>query len=767
MSTNYRNYINYLLRTVFHILKKSKEVSVMLRFSAPEFIFHTPEEKKAADIFYNELKDRHGIVDSGEKDIKFIFSQSDSFFSPDEFEITENSKEMTFSAMGIRGFIFAVGLFLRKAVSDNGKITLVSDITGKYSPDKKIRGHQVGYRDTSNTYEAWTPAEYKRYYLDMMFFGTNTCEHIPYENGYSNKNALMRFDEQVLLTVSAKDMKELGLDVSVWYPNCEKDMETACKNREKLFSEAEKLDFIFPPGGDPGDIEPEELFERCKAFREILKKYHPDGEMWPSAQQPHHLPDWGTKFLALMKEKPDFIDGVITGPNAAFPLDILRRYLPAEYPIRLYPDITHNLRCEYPVHFDRDDWHYAIQAVNGRESINPRPTEYKKIHENTRGYVIGSVSYSEGVNDDINKAVWSALDFDPDTSLREILEDYARLFFPGCDWVKAADGIFGLEKNWEGAPEENPCIENTLSLFEELQKENPTFSENWRFLQCLFRARCDAFIRRKVIFENSLIAKAKKAAKTDINKAKEILLTPLPESITGLYEKIEENGKKLFDLIGMQLDVKRYHAKNPERGAVLDTIKLPLTDIPWLLDRYSYAESLPEKEKEEFINRCFNRNAVEKDEYYYSVALHGLCPGNVTQKKGFYMNIQGDRPDKNNGTLPTALFKLYDHFSFRLKTGGLKYDTDYRLLITYRDLNNEDSIRHTVRVNGKIVYSGQQFGGERNHSYERDFLPAGFIAVEYKIPAEFIINGCIDLDISEKVNGFEIAELRITKESYR
>ena len=45
-------------------------------------------------------------------------------------------------------------------------------------------------------------------------------------------------------------------------------------------------------------------------------------------------------------------------------------------------------------------------------------------------------------------------------------------------------------------------------------------------------------------------------------------------------------------------------------------------------------------------------------------------------------------------------------------------------------------------------------------------LPKGFIAVQYKIPKEFIVNGCIDLQISEKVNGFEIAEIRFTKNPY-
>ena len=738
----------------------------MHSFTELNLVFNTDAGKKAAEIFEEEVAARLNVSAEIPEVLNIVFKEN-SCFSPDEYEIKINNNEIIFISSSVRGFIFAIGLFLRKTVTDFSSMSLICDISGRYSPEKRIRGHQVGYRQTSNTYDAWDLKEYRRCYLDMMYFGANTCEHIPYEGGHSAKNAIMRRDEQELLCLTSKDAQELGMMVSVWYPNCAKDIETAIVNREKLFSEAEGLDFIFPPGGDPGDIQPEELMERCRKFREILRIRHPDGEMWPSAQQPHHLPDWGTKFLSLMNRHPDFIDGVITGPNAAFPLDILRRYLPKEYPIRLYPDITHNLRCEYPVHSDRDDWHYALQTVNGRESINPRPTEYKRIHSETKGYVIGSVSYSEGVNDDINKAVWSSLDFDSSTPVREILEDYSRLFFPGADAEKIADGIFGLEKNWEGAPEENPSIENTLSCWEEAGKEVPSLLDNWRYIQCLFRARCDAFVRRKVMFENSLIKTAKKVAASDIYKAKEILMTALPDAVTSLYEKIEENGKQLFDMIGMQLDVERYFAKNPERGAVLDTIKLPLTDKEWLLHCYSKAESMSDEKKEEYINRCFNRNKVENDEYYYSVALDGLCPGGVRQKKFFYMNIQGDRPDKNNGTLPTSLFKLYDHFNFRLKTAGLKYDTDYVLMITHRNLNNEDSVKHQVKINGKTIYSGQQFGGKRNTDYEKDMLPEGFIAVEYNVPKEVIVNGCIDLEISEKVNGFEIAELRFTKNPYK
>ena len=122
----------------------------------------------------------------------------------------------------------------------------------------------------------------------------------------------------------------------------------------------------------------------------------------------------------------------------------MRRFVDVKYPIRYYPDICHNLRCEIPVHFDRDDWHYAYASTLSREAINPRPSEYRLIHRLTKQYVCGSVSYSEGVNDDVNKFVFGALDFDPDADLREVLRDYARAFFYGEDCEKIVDVIFGM-----------------------------------------------------------------------------------------------------------------------------------------------------------------------------------------------------------------------------------------------------------------------------------------------------------------------------------
>ena len=190
-------------------------------------------------------------------------------------------------------------------------------------------------------------------------------------------------------------------------------------------------------------------------------------------------------------------------------MDELRRRVPAKYPIRFYPDITHNVRCEYPVHFDRDDWHYALAAGLSRECTNPRPCEYREIHRLTRRYVVGSVSYSEGITDDVNKCVWSDMDFFPDVDVRDSLEDYSRLYFPSLPASEVADRILGLELNWQTDPAENPGIDDNLRGWESLAERYPDAVKLWRFNQCLFRAKCDAYLRHKRIIELQAIKEAR------------------------------------------------------------------------------------------------------------------------------------------------------------------------------------------------------------------------------------------------------------------
>lgn len=742
-----------------------------LRFGELNIAAVTSTEKFAADLFAREIGLRTGFTPVIGTDPVFpcvIFRTEEKIVSKDRFKVTEENGNTVFTARGIRGLMFAAGLFLRKTEYKDETVSFVCDITGEYVPDKPIRGHQLGYRDTPNTYDKWHPEDYFRYYLDMMYFGVNTVEHMAYENGSSCRNAIMDYDEEELLGITVKDAEKLDLDVSLWSPNCEDTKAEAVVNRERVFGLCERFDALFPPGGDPGELSPKELFDRCKAFDEVLKKYHPEAGVWPSVQQPHGYDGWGDEFIEELKKSGSSIAGVIHGPNHAFELDTLRRKVPACYPIRFYPDITHNVRCEYPVHFLSDDWHYALCNINGRESVNPRPAEYALLHKLTEKYVIGSVSYSEGVNDDVNKMLWSALDFDPTQDVRTIIEDYARLFFYGCDISALTDAILGLEKNWEGAPDLNPQIDYTLFLLQKAAADFPVLNDNYRYNMLLIRAECDAIARRKMLTENAALKKAEKLIlQGKPAEAKDILLNADAPGVKELRADIDRLAAVLFNQIGMQLGTKDYFAAGWERGAILDIVDLPVTDRQWLLGRIKNAESMSENEAKEYLIRSVERNRVESDEYYFSLANDGLDALGVKQTPGFYMDFQGDRPNKNTGELPVCMFKLFDHFVFRAKTAGFAPDTDYVLMVTYKDSPEEKAEHHKITVNGHVIYEGKQFGGETNEEYVREMLPKGYTARMYPLSSDVFENGCIDLEISEPISGCEICEFRITKKPYK
>jgi len=717
--------------------------------------------KTAAKLFQAEIIRRFPFIKIGEGGVKITFCETET--GTDDYRIEDKDDELIFSSSGLRGFIFCIGRFFRKTQPEGNRIVSVINLSCDFSPVKKVRGHQLGYRGLNNTYDMWSIEDYSRYYLDMMYFGANTVEHIPYEKGVSGKKPFMKYDELELLRLASAEAAKYGLDVSLWWPNSEKDLASALENRRKVLSEIPDIDYVFPPGADPGDLPVPELFEWLKAINAEMKKTHPHAKLTPSAQMPHNAPDWGEQFISEMEKNPDYIDQVVQGPNRAFTTDELRRRLPKRYPIRFYPDITHNVRSETPVHFDADDWHYGWTTPLSRECINPRPEEYKRFHYLQAPYTIGSVTYSEGVNDDVNKMVWCALEYDPTLQVTEILEDYARAFMPGADAEKIRDAILGLENNWLTSPQNASGTDYTLGLWIAELDRNPSMLDNWRFVSGLFRATCDAYIRSKVLSEEKVVAKALCELRLgNIGKALSILESHSNPVEDSLLVKIEEYAEILYKLIGIQLSVEKYNADGVERGATLDTITLPVTDLEYLKNICRKAIGM--EDASAFIDEVVNHTSVKNGEWYFSFALHGLSYLGERQTPDYYMDYQGDRPEVNDGTLPMCCTKLFDHFMLRARLGGLAVDKDYLLIITYRNSPNADTKQHRVAVNNHIIYEGPQFGGRKNETVSA-VLPDRFIAVEYDVPAGYIENGCIYLEISEPTSGFETAEIRFKEKT--
>ena len=167
------------------------------------------------------------------------------------------------------------------------------------------------------------------------------------------------------------------------------------------------------PGGDPGHTQPKVLMALLEKQTQNLHRYHPKAQMWVSPQGFNQA--WLEEFLDILKrEQPAWLSGVVFGPQVRISLPRLRELVPAKYPIRHYPDITHSRQCQYPV----PDWDVAYALTEARECINPRPEAEAIIFRKTQPYTIGFLTYSEGCNDDVNKVVWSGLGWDPEAPRR-------------------------------------------------------------------------------------------------------------------------------------------------------------------------------------------------------------------------------------------------------------------------------------------------------------------------------------------------------------
>lgn len=351
---------------------------------------------------------------------------------------------------------------------------------------------------------------------------------------------------------------------------------------------------------------------------QLLRKYHPKAQMWVSPQS--FSREWLDEFIEILRKGPAWLDGVVYGPQVRVDLAELRKLVPARYPIRNYPDITHSRHCQFPV----PGWDLAYAITEGREVINPRPTQMTRIFELQQPHTMGFLTYSEGVNDDVNKAVWSALGWNPETRPEATLREFARYFFGPRHAGDLAQALLGLERNWSGPLLANQGVESLLQRVRAIeQTAPPALLANWRFQQILYRAYYDAHVRRRLIAERAAEQQAyealERAAETGAGAALDAAARALaaPPASQDLRARLGELAEAMFQSIRAQLSVSRYRAIATERGANLDTSGMPLNNRIWLTARFTVIRQLatePERLRE--IRALVNRASPGPGGYY-------------------------------------------------------------------------------------------------------------------------------------------------------
>lgn len=502
-----------------------------------------------------------------------------------------------------RGVLFGVGRLLRELRPQRGSIVLADDLDLATAPKYALRGHQLGYRPKCNSYDAWDLPVWEQYFRDLAVFGCNAIELIPPRSDDDAQSPHFPRPPMEMMIGMSGLAEAYGLDVWIWYPAMDRDyadartVKFALREWGEVFGKLPRIDAVFVPGGDPGHTPPKVLMALLEKQTQNLHRWHPRAQMWVSPQSFNRV--WLDEFLGLLdRERPVWLSGVVFGPQVRVGLAELRARVPAQYPIRHYPDITHSRQCQFPV----PDWDVAYAVTEARECINPRPEGEAVICRKMQPGTIGFLTYSEGCNDDVNKMIWSALGWDPGVPVLEVLRQYSRYFIGERYTEGFAQGLLALERNWQGPLAANASVEATLARFQSMEKAaSPADLKNWRFQQGLFRAYYDAYIRRRLLHETELEAQAldklgaapATGALAAMDAARKILDRSTERVAEGWRERILELGEALFQSIGMQLSVEKYKAIAVDRGASLDTLEYPLNNRRWLEARFANIRQLP------------------------------------------------------------------------------------------------------------------------------------------------------------------------------
>ena len=411
------------------------------------------------------------------------------------------------------------------------------------------------------------------------------------------------------------------------------------------------------------------------------------------------------------------------------------------------------------------DWDVAFAITEGRETINPRPLQQRAIFRKYMDFGQGFLTYSEGVNDDVNKIVWSGLGWDPEAPVLDTLRDFSA-YFIGEDYRDSfAQGLLALERNWVGPLLTNAQVDSTFNSFADMEAHaSPQVKLNWRFQQGLYRAYYDSFVRDRLLYETALeseaLARLRTARETGSSVAMAEAQQVLERSLTApaardKRQRVFELAEALYQSIHMQLSVPRYQAIAVGRGANLDTVDVPLNSRPWLTRQFEEIRKLgSEAEKQARLDSI--------------VRWTDPGPG------GFYDDLGNTaaQPHLVRG-LPYEQDPMFVHsplMSFAMRGAGsvdgmdqsfLNYPKawwthaealhDGAVTLEYKDLDP------TAQYRVKVVYGGDNFTsrlrmvaneGTEVHGWLERPLP--FRPLEFDIPREATAAGKLKLSVTKE-----------------
>ena len=162
------------------------------------------------------------------------------------------------------------------------------------------------------------------------------------------------------------------------------------------------------------------------AIAEIVKKANPDVKIFVSTW---YMDDKERSLVYdLCDSKADWFQGLVTQTGHAE-----ERAVDPRYERLVFPEIS-MFNC-----------YYTSYGCNG---ANPAPARFEAEARKIALAGCGTTLYSEGIYEDINKAIYAGLLWDPSRTAADMVEEYARVYCGRANVKLATRLIAGLETTW-------------------------------------------------------------------------------------------------------------------------------------------------------------------------------------------------------------------------------------------------------------------------------------------------------------------------------
>ncbi len=481
--------------------------------------------KRVSDIFARVVKERTGRnIKTDDFKAKYTI-----VLKIDSLAMTKKDGFKIIASPDSKGRIFIIGQSQSGLIAGVGKLLRISnykteaiiipDTTIEDSPKMAIRGIYPATH-FHNFYHVASNKEVDRIIEDFALWGANNITiafDMHHYNGFHDPKAqkqLARLQHLAKTTydlgmeftlafignegyndipngLRAKQSKGIGDFGAEICPATAEGKALIIKNQREIISAFPKVDMFWSWPYDAGGC----ACEKCmpwggngfiKISKEIAKSYKnkfPKGKVWLSTWNfdLRHSGDYDGLFSYLKEEKPEWINGLITGIQSKNYKQTFDRPYPDKYPVAWFPEIS-------MLHVRPWMW-----------SSNPLPNHFKKIMKELNGHIVGGWIYSEGIYEDINKFIWCSYFWNPNRDMDDVLKEYAR-YYLGENEADAGKKLFYLlektfpRKDWN--IKNSDKVNEAYALAEQINKSLPGWSKNsWRWRSIYYRALVDYILK--------------------------------------------------------------------------------------------------------------------------------------------------------------------------------------------------------------------------------------------------------------------------------